>query len=38
LTLLAETDILAFAETVAGWGRYGAFMNETQWQRVSAIA
>ncbi|MCK5604330.1 hypothetical protein KAR91_20745 [Candidatus Pacearchaeota archaeon] len=38
LTLLAETDILAFAETVAGWGRYGAFMNETQWQRTSSIA
>ena len=38
LTLLAETDILAFAETVAGWGRYGAYLNETQWQRVSAIA
>jgi len=38
LTLLAETDILAFAETVAGWGRYGAYLNEAQWQRVSAIA
>lgn len=38
LTLLAETDILAFAETVAGWGRYGAYMNEEQWRRVSAIA
>ena len=36
LTLLAETDILAFAETVAGWGRYGAYMNEAQWQRVSS--
>ncbi|KKL65727.1 hypothetical protein LCGC14_2152080, partial [marine sediment metagenome] len=38
LTLMAETDILAFAETVAGWGRYGAYMNETQWQRTSSIA
>lgn len=37
LTLLAETDILAFAETVAGFGRYGAYMNEAQWRRVSAI-
>ena len=37
LTLLAETDILAFAETVVGWGRYGAYMNEEQWRRVSAI-
>ena len=36
LTLLADTDILAFAETVAGWGRYGAFMNESQWQRTSS--
>jgi hypothetical protein len=34
LTILGETDILAFAETVAGWGRYGAYMNESQWRRV----
>jgi len=37
LTLLAETDILAFAETVAGWGRYGAYLHEIQWRRVSSI-
>lgn len=36
LTILAETDILAFAETVAGWGRYGAYLNEAQWRRVLA--
>ena len=34
LTLLADTDILAFATTVAGWGRYGAYMNMDQWIRV----
>jgi len=34
LTILGETDILAFAETVAGWGRYGAYLNEAQWRRV----
>jgi hypothetical protein len=34
LTILGETDILAFAETAAGWGRYGAYLNEPQWRRV----
>lgn len=34
LTVLGETDILAFAETVAGWGRYGAYLNEAQWRRL----
>jgi hypothetical protein len=29
LTVLAEQDILAYAETVAGWGRYGAVVGET---------
>lgn len=38
LTLMAETDILSFAETVVGWGRYGAYMHEAQWRRVSSIA
>lgn len=37
LTLMSETDILAFADTVVGWGRYGAYLNEAQWRRVSAI-
>ena len=36
LTILGETDILAFAETVAGWGRYGAYLNEAQWRRLLA--
>ena len=30
LTLLSEPDILAYAETVAGWGRYGAAVGETE--------
>ena len=38
LTLMGETDILSFAETVVGWGRYGAYLHEPQWQRVSSIA
>jgi len=37
LTLFAETDILSFAETVVGWGRYGAYLNEAQWRRISSI-
>ncbi len=37
LTLLADTDILAFAATVAGWGRYGAYLNVDQWIRVLSI-
>jgi len=28
LTLLAETDILAYAETVAAWGRYGGAVGD----------
>jgi len=28
LTVLSETDLLAYAETVAGWGRYGAVVGE----------
>lgn len=34
LTLLADIDILKFAETVAGWGRYGAHSNTLQWRRI----
>jgi len=37
LTIMSETDILSFADTVVGWGRYGAYMNEAQWRRVSSI-
>ncbi len=37
LTLMSETDILSFAETVVGFGRYGAYLNEAQWRRVSSI-
>lgn len=29
LTIMSETDILAYAETVAGWGRYGGAIGET---------
>ena len=28
LTILSESDILAYAETTAGWGRYGASVGE----------
>ena len=38
LTLMADTDILSFAETVAGWGRYGAHLNSAQWRRVLSTA
>ena len=28
LTVLTEQDILAYADTVAGWGRYGAIVGD----------
>ncbi len=34
LTILAETDILRFAKTTVGWGRYGGAISETQWRRL----
>jgi len=34
LTILSETDILAFAEKTAGWGRYGGAISEAQWRRL----
>jgi len=30
LTLLAETNILAFTDTIAGWGRHGGGIGETR--------
>ena len=36
LTILSEQDILAYAETVAGWGRYGAAIGETRQLRRCA--
>ena len=38
LTLLAETDILAYAETVAAWGRYGGAVGDTDQFRRCATA
>jgi len=38
LTLLAETDILAYAETVAAWGRYGGIVGETDQFRRCATS
>jgi hypothetical protein len=36
LTVLSATDVLAYAETVAGWGRYGgAVGDENQFRRCS---
>jgi len=36
LTILSEPDILAYAETVAGWGRYGAAVGESKQLRRCA--
>lgn len=38
LTVLSEPDILAYAETVAGWGRYGAAVAETKQTRRCATS
>lgn len=38
LTLLAETDILAYAETVAAWGRYGGAVGDVDQFRRCAIS
>ena len=38
LTILSEQDILAYAETVAGWGRYGAIVGETGQLRRCAVS
>lgn len=37
LTLLSETDILAYAETVAAWGRYGGVVGDAEQFRRCAI-
>jgi hypothetical protein len=38
LTILSEPDILAYAETVAGWGRYGASVGEAEQLRRCATS
>jgi len=38
LTVLSEQDVLAYAETVAGWGRYGAAVGETKQLRRCATS
>lgn len=38
LTLLAETDILAYAETVAAWGRYGGIVGDNDQFRRCATS
>jgi hypothetical protein len=38
LTILSETDVLAYAETVAGWGRYGAIVGEAKQLRRCATS
>jgi hypothetical protein len=38
LTILSEPDILAYAETTAGWGRYGAVVGETAQLRRCATS
>lgn len=38
LTVLSEQDILAYAETVAGWGRYGAIVGEDSQLRRCAVS
>ncbi len=38
LTILSEPDLLAYAETVAGWGRYGAAVGESKQLRRCATA
>lgn len=38
LTILSEQDVLAYAETVAGWGRYGAIVGEEKQLRRCATS
>jgi hypothetical protein len=38
LTVLSEQDVLAYAETVAGWGRYGAIVGEADQLRRCATS
>lgn len=38
LTILSEQDVLAYAETVAGWGRYGAIVGEPKQLRRCATS
>jgi hypothetical protein len=38
LTILSEQDVLAYAETVAGWGRYGAIVGEEDQLRRCATS
>jgi len=38
LTILSEQDVLAYAETVAGWGRYGAIVGEPKQLRRCAAS
>lgn len=38
LTVLSETDVLAYAETTAGWGRYGAIVGEADQLRRCATS
>jgi len=38
LTLLSETDILAYAETIAAWGRYGGAVGDTDQFRRCATS
>lgn len=35
LLVLSETDIVRYAETVVGWGRYGGFINSAQVRRCN---
>ncbi len=38
LTVLSERDVLAYAETTAGWGRYGAIVGEPEQLRRCAAS
>jgi len=38
LTILSDQDVLAYAETVAGWGRYGAIVGEDKQLRRCATS
>jgi len=38
LTVLSEEDILAYAETAAGWGRYGAILGDAKQLRRCAAS
>lgn len=35
LLVISETDIVRYAETVVGWGRYGGFINSAQVRRCN---